>query len=146
MEDTHFIDKNPNEYEALAELQKRVIESMKEKSQFEEILQAYELAWNLRTEDFKAARQLGYKQYLHADSFDKDGNPMVSKIDIVAIKGIRENRRKFLVDIKNQIKEVNLDKKENEDGVNLITVYSPSLQYTTVAWLMGEIAKGPYKK
>ena len=121
MEDTHFIDKNPNEYEALAELQKRVIESMKEKSQFEEILQAYELAWNLRTEDFKAARQLGYKQYLHADSFDKDGNPMVSKIDILAIKGIREKRRKFLVDLKNQIKEVGLDKEENENGVNFIT-------------------------
>ena len=121
MEGIHFIDKDPNEYEALAELQKRDIQSMKVESEFEKIIRTFENLWNLRTEDFKMARELGYRQYIHAANFDEKGNPMVSKIDILAIKGIREKQRKYLVDIKNQIKEVNLDKKENEDGVNLIT-------------------------
>ena len=102
MEGIHFIDKDPNEYEALAELQKRDIQSMKVESEFEKIIRTFENLWNLRTEDFKMARELGYRQYIHAANFDEKGNPMVSKIDILAIKGIREKQRKYLVDIKNQ--------------------------------------------
>lgn len=121
MEDTHFIDKDPDKYEALAELQKRAIQSMNGESEFEKIIQAFEKLWNLRTEDFKCARELGYRQYIHSDNFDEHGNPMVSKLDILAIKGIREKQRRYLVDLKNRIKEINFDKKENDEGVNLIT-------------------------
>ena len=112
MEDTHFIDKDPDKYEALAELQKRAIQSMNGESEFEKIVQAFEKLWNLRTEDFKCARELGYRQYIHSDNFDEHGNPMVSKLDILAIKGIREKQRRYLVDLKNRIKEINFDKKK----------------------------------
>ena len=50
MEDTHFIDKEPNRYEALAELQKQQIQSMNGEQVIDTISQ-FELHWDLRTED-----------------------------------------------------------------------------------------------
>jgi hypothetical protein len=110
MEDTHFIDKEPNRYEALAVLQKQTIQSMNEET-ITNIIETFEKMWNLRTEDFKCARELGYRQYVHIDNFDAEGNPNVSSIDILAIKGIREKQRRFLVDLKGQIKKLKLDKR-----------------------------------
>ena len=52
MEDTHFIDKEPNRYEALAELQKEQIQSMNE-DQIIEIVRKFEIFWDLQTEDYK---------------------------------------------------------------------------------------------
>ena len=50
MEDTHFIDKEPNRYEALAELQKQQIQSMNEE-QVINLIEKFENAWDLRTGD-----------------------------------------------------------------------------------------------
>ena len=58
MEDTHFIDKEPNRYEALAVLQKQTIQSMNEET-ITNIIETFEKMWNLRTEDFKCAREPG---------------------------------------------------------------------------------------
>jgi len=120
MEDTHFIDKEPNRYEALAVLQKQTIQSMNEET-ITNIIETFEKMWNLRTEDFKCARELGYHQYVHIDNFDTEGNPNVSSIDILAIKGIREKQRRFLVDLKGQIKKLKLDKKGDENDTTMIT-------------------------
>ena len=57
MEDTHFIDKEPNRYEALAELQKEQIQSMNE-DQIIEIVRKFEIFWDLQTEDYRNAREL----------------------------------------------------------------------------------------
>ena len=120
MEDTHFIDKEPNRYEALAVLQKQTIQSMNEETIIN-IIETFEKMWNLRTEDFKCARELGYRQYVHIDNFDTEGNPNVGGIDILAIKGIREKQRRFLVDLKGQIKKLKLDKKGDENDTTMIT-------------------------
>ena len=58
MDITHFIDKEPNRYEALAELQKQSIQSMNEDA-LRNIVVNFENYWDLRTEDFRNARELG---------------------------------------------------------------------------------------
>jgi len=55
MDITHFIDKEPNRYEALAELQKQSIQSMNEDA-LRNIVVNFENYWDLRTEDFRNAR------------------------------------------------------------------------------------------
>ena len=57
MEDTHFIDKEPNRYEALAELQKQQIQSMNEE-RVVNLIEKFESAWDLRTGDYRNAREL----------------------------------------------------------------------------------------
>ena len=47
MENTHFIDKEPNKYEALTELHKQQIRSMNEE-QATRVLERLEYAWDLR--------------------------------------------------------------------------------------------------
>ena len=61
METTHFIDKEPNRYEALAELQKQSIQSMNEET-ITKLVDNFEIYWDLRTEDYRNARELGYRQ------------------------------------------------------------------------------------
>ena len=118
METTHFIDKEPNRYEALAELQKQSIQSMNEET-ITKLVDNFEIYWDLRTEDYRNARELGYRQFIHADNYDENNNPIAAKIDILAIKGIREKQRRFLIDLKNRVKEMNLHKKQTEDGIGL---------------------------
>ena len=118
MDSTHFIDKEPNRYEALAELQKQSIQSMNEEA-ITNIVDNFENYWDLRTDDYRNARELGYRQFIHADNYDENNNPIAGKIDILAIKGIREKQRRFLIDLKNRVKELRLHKKQTDDGITL---------------------------
>ena len=73
MDITHFIDKEPNRYEALAELQKQSIQSMNEDA-LRNIVVNFENYWDLQTEDYRNARELGYRQFIHADNWDSNNN------------------------------------------------------------------------
>ena len=111
MENTHFIDKEPNRYEALAELQKEQIQSMNEE-QIIDIVRKFEIYWDLQTQDYRNARELGYRQFIHSDNWDEGNNPLPGKIDILAIKGIRERQRRFLVELKNRIADLKIESKD----------------------------------
>ena len=63
MEHTHFIDKEPDKYEALTQLQKEHIQSMKEEHVYTTV-DRFEEAWSLKTNDFRNARELGYRQFI----------------------------------------------------------------------------------
>jgi len=120
MEETHFIDKEPNRYEALAELQRQEIQSMNEDEVMQTIGQ-FEHFWDLKTNDYRNARELGYRQFIHKDNWDTNNNPDPMKIDILAIKNIREKQRRYLVELKNRMVDLHLDKTEaNEDGTTLM--------------------------
>lgn len=119
MEDTHFIDKEPNRYEALAELQKEQIQSMNGE-QIIEIVRKFEIFWDLQTEDYRNARELGYRQFIHADNWDSNNNPIPGRIDILAIKGIRERQRRFIIDLKNRVMDLKIESHDvNGDGITL---------------------------
>ena len=120
MEHTHFIDKEPNKYEALTELQKQHIQSMKEE-QVLDMIDKFEQAWSLKTGDFFNVRMLGYYQFLHNENFDDYGNPDPTRIDILAIKGIRDKQRTYLINLKNHAIDLKIHKQEpNDDGVTTI--------------------------
>lgn len=120
MEETHFIDKDPDRYEALAELQKQQIQSMNEEKVID-IIGKFEMYWDLRTGDYRNARELGYRQFIHGDNWDENNNPIPEKIDMLAVKGIREKQRRFLVELKNRLVELKIDKVEcNDDGATLM--------------------------
>ena len=114
MEETHFIDKEPNTYEALAELHKQQIHSMN-LEQIYRTVDSLEFRWDLRTGDYRNARELGYRQFIHPDNFSIEGNPDPSRIDILAIKDIKNRHRRFLSDLKNYIREIGVHKKESDD-------------------------------
>jgi hypothetical protein len=120
MEHTHFIDKDPNKYEALIQLQKDHIQSMKEE-QVHSVIDKFEHAWSLKTNDFRNARELGYRQFIHPENFDEFGNPIPSQIDILAIKGIRDKQRTYLINMKNHARDLKIHKKEpNDDGMTVV--------------------------
>ena len=120
MEHTHFIDKEPNKYEALTELLKQHIQSMKE-DEVNSTIEKWEKRWDLKTNDFRNARELGYRQFIHPDNFDEYGNPNPSRIDILAIKGIREKQRTYLVNLKNHARDLKIHKQEpNDDGITVV--------------------------
>ena len=120
MEHTHFIDKDPNKYEALIHLQKEHIQSMKEE-QVHGVIDNFEQAWSLKTNDFRNARELGYRQFVHPENFDELGNPIPSHIDILAIKGIRDKQRTFLINLKNHSRDLKIHKKEpGDDGMTIV--------------------------
>ena len=120
MEHTHFIDKEPNKYEALTELQKQHIQSMKE-DQVLDIIDRFEHAWSLKSNDFRNARELGYRQFVHPDNFDEYGNPNVNDIDILAIKGIRDKQMTYLTNLKNHVRDLKIHKQEpNDDGITVM--------------------------
>jgi len=122
MESTHFIDKEPNRYEALAELQNQQIQSMNEE-QVCEIIDRFEKNWDLHSGDYRNARELGYRQFVHRDHWDDNGNPRAERIDILAIKGQRMKQRRFLIDLKHQMIKLKIDKKElNDDGITSLSV------------------------
>jgi hypothetical protein len=119
MEHTHFIDKEPNKYEALSELQKQHIQSMKEE-QILDIVDKFEQYWGLKTSDFSDACMLGYRQFVHRDNFDELGNPIPNQIDIRAINGIREKQSTYLTNLKNHARDLKIHKTEpNDDGISL---------------------------
>lgn len=120
MDHTHFIDKEPNKYEALTELQKQHIQSMKEE-QVGDTIDKWERHWNLKTNDFRNARELGYRQFIHPDNFDESGNPEPAQIDILAIKGIRDKQRTYLINLKNHARDLKIHKQEpNDDGITVV--------------------------
>ena len=120
MEHTHFIDKDPNKFDALVQLQKEHIQSMKEE-QVHGVIERFEQAWSLKTNDFRNARELGYRQFVHPDNFDEFGNPNPSQIDILAIKGIRDKQRTYLINMKNHSRDLKIHKKESsEDGMTIV--------------------------
>lgn len=120
MEHTHFIDKDPNKYEALTQLQKDHIQSMKEE-QVHSVIDKFEHAWSLKTNDFRNARELGYRQFLHPEKFDEIGNPIPSHIDILAIKRLRDKQRTYLINMKNHARDLKIHKKEpNDDGMTVV--------------------------
>ena len=120
MEKTHFIDKEPNTYEALAELHKEQIQSMNQEH-IVKLIDTIEFRWDLKSDDFRNARELGYRQYIHPDNYDTCGNPDPSNIDIMAIKGIRERNRRFMVDLKNHTRELKIHNfSVDEDGITLV--------------------------
>ena len=120
MEHTHFIDKEPNKFDALVQLQKEHIQSMKEEQVYT-VIDNFEHAWSLKTNDFRNARDLGYRQFLHPDNFDELGNPNPSQIDILAIKGIRDKHRIYLINVKNHARDLKIHKKEpNDDGMTVV--------------------------
>jgi len=119
MEGTHFIDKEPNRFEALAELQKQQIQSMNGEQLIDTITQ-FELHWDLRTEDFRNAREIGYRQYMHHSNWDENNNPRVDRIDILSIKRLRDNQRRFLVELKNHVSELKIEKEISDEGTTPI--------------------------
>ncbi|CAY39751.1 hypothetical protein OTV1_163 [Ostreococcus tauri virus 1] len=120
MEHTHFIDKEPNKYEALTELQKQHIQSMKEE-QVLDVIDRFEEAWSLKSNDFRNARELGYRQFVHPDNFDEYGNPSVNDIDLLAIKGIRDKQMTYLTNLKNHVRDLKIHKQEpNDDGITVL--------------------------
>jgi hypothetical protein len=120
MEHTHFIDKEPNKYEALMELQKQHIQSMKEE-QVIDVIDKFEHAWSLKSNDFRNARELGYRQFVHPDNFDEYGNPNVNDIDLLAIKGIRDKQMTYLTNLKNHVRDLKIHKQEpNDDGITVL--------------------------
>ena len=120
MEHTHFIDKEPNKYEALTELQKQHIQSMKEEEVLD-VIDRFEQAWSLKSNDFRNARELGYRQFVHPDNFDEYGNPNVNEIDLLAIKGIHDKQRTYLTNLKNHVRDLKIHKQEpNDDGITVL--------------------------
>ena len=89
MENTHFIDKEPNKYEALAELHNQQIRSMNE-DQGTRLLSNLENAWGLHEKDFLNHQMLGYNQYISNNCFNEYGAVSINDIDLVAIKTIRK--------------------------------------------------------
>ena len=74
MRETHFIDKDPDIYNALTELQKRNVQSMNE-DQVMKFIEEFEFKWYLVDTDgysscMHRATRLGYNQFIHPDNFD----------------------------------------------------------------------------
>jgi hypothetical protein len=120
MEHTHFIDKEPNKYEALTELLKQHIQSMKV-DEVNDTIDKWERRWDLKSNDFRNARELGYRQFVHPDNFDEYGNPSVNDIDLLAIKGIRDKQMTYLTNLKNHVRDLKIHKQEpNDDGITVL--------------------------
>ena len=130
MEGTHFIDKEPNRFEALAELQKQQIQSMNGEQLIDTITQ-FEFHWDLRTEDYRNARELGYRQFMHHSNWDENNNPRAEGIDILAIKGLRDKQRRFLVELKNNVSELKIEKEISDEGTTPITRINNVLKQLT---------------
>jgi hypothetical protein len=121
MDQTHFIDKEPNKYEALAELHKLDILSMKEDG-VKNTVDKWESVWNLKSNDFTDSRNLGYRQYIHHINFDENGNLDPSKVELHAIKGSRDRCRQYLINLKNRARDLKMHKNElDESGATVVT-------------------------
>ena len=112
MEKTHFIDKEPNKYEALAEIRSQQIRSMNE-DQAIRTLSNLENAWGLHEKDFLKHQMLGYDQFLSDSCFNKHGAVSINDIDLAAIKDIK--KKKVYYDVRVIMKFIDdLDRMEEE--------------------------------
>jgi hypothetical protein len=107
MKTTHFIDKEPNMFQALTELQKRDIQSMNEEGILE-CIEEFEFKWYLHNKDgyspcMKRATMLGYHQFIHPDNFNEDGIPIPDGIDVKAIRGIKNRMISYLIQMTNHL-------------------------------------------
>lgn len=123
MVETHFIDKDPNIYEALAELQKQNVQSMKEEDIFK-IVEDFEFRWFLVGNDgcfpcMERATKLGYYQFIHPDNFNEDGIVKPDQIDIVAIRGIKNRMINFLITLNNHVQIHMNNSKTDEDDITI---------------------------
>jgi len=116
MEKTHFIDKEPNKYEALAELRNQQIRSMNE-DQATRLLSNLENAWGLHEKDFLSHQMLGYNQYLSGSCFNEYGAVSINDIDLAAIKEIRKKNIDFTVELRNHMNRLKKNKAKENDGV-----------------------------
>ena len=114
MENTHFIDKEPNKYEALAELHNQQIRSMNE-DQGTRLLSNLENAWGLHEKDFLSHQMLGYNQYISNNCFNEYGAVSINAIDLVAIKTIRKKNLDFAVELRNHMNKMKKEKMKNGD-------------------------------
>ena len=114
MENTHFIDKEPNKYEALAELHNQQIRSMNE-DQGTRLLSNLENAWGLYEKDFLSHQMLGYNQYISNNCFNEYGAVSINDIDLVAIKTIRKKNLDFAVELRNHMNKMKKEKMKNGD-------------------------------
>tara|TARA_B100000768_G_C11278721_1_gene377322 strand:- start:1315 stop:3288 length:1974 start_codon:yes stop_codon:yes gene_type:complete len=114
MENTHFIDKEPNKYEALAELHNQQIRSMNE-DQGTRLLSNLENAWGLHEKDFLSHQMLGYNQYISNNCFNEYGAVSINAIDLVAIKTIRKKNLDFAVELRNHMNKMKKEKLKNGD-------------------------------
>lgn len=122
MRETHFIDKDPNIYDALTELQKQNIQSMNEE-QVLGCIEAFEFRWYLHdTEGYSPAMEratkLGYSQFIHPDNFNEQGIPKPEQIDIMAIRGIKNRMITFLIELNNHV-QANMKSYEYNDDVTI---------------------------
>tara|TARA_B100000405_G_scaffold43049_1_gene28617 strand:+ start:457 stop:2409 length:1953 start_codon:yes stop_codon:yes gene_type:complete len=118
MESTHFIDKRPDRYEALLELEKRSIDEMNVE-EICKVVEIFEDAWDLRRCDHRDARELGYRQFIHPDFWDSSG-PIAERIDIRAIKAIKDKQRRYLINLRGRMGVLGIKSKQNEDGFTLL--------------------------
>ena len=114
MENTHFIDKEPNKYEALAELHNQQIRSINE-DQGTRLLSNLENAWGLYEKDFLSHQMLGYNQYISNNCFNEYGAVSINDIDLVAIKTIRKKNLDFAVELRNHMNKMKKEKMKNGD-------------------------------
>ena len=122
MKETHFIDKDPNIFEALTELQKRNVQSMNE-DQVLKIIEDFEFRWYLHdTEGYspcmKRATRLGYYQFIHPDHFNEDGIPKSDHIDIMAIRGIKNRMINYLIQLNNHV-QIHMKEYTYDDEVTI---------------------------
>jgi|UniRef100_A0AB38ZM19 hypothetical protein len=107
MRQTHFIDRDPNIYEALTELQKENVQSMNEE-QVLRFIENFEFRWYLHNSDgvipcMERAAKLGYRQFIHPDYLNEDGIPYPDKIDIMAIRGFKNRMINYLIQLNNHV-------------------------------------------
>ena len=107
MKTTHFIDKEPNMFQALTELQKRDIQSMNEEGILE-CIEEFEFKWYLHSKDgyspcMKRATMLGYHQFIDPDYFNEDGIPIPDGVDVKDIRGIKNRMISYLIQMTNHL-------------------------------------------
>jgi hypothetical protein len=115
MEATHFIDKEPDTFDTWVETTRQDIELCTE-DQIIKIVESCEKVWGLgvKQADFRNARELGYRQFIHPDHFGVDGNPEPNSIDLSAIKDIQNRNLIFMVNVKDHAKKMDILLKEYE--------------------------------
>ncbi|MCP2505107.1 MAG: hypothetical protein NLN65_07425, partial [Candidatus Poseidoniaceae archaeon] len=101
------------------ELQTRPIQSMKE-DEVLKVVEIFEFVWDLRAGDFRNSRELGYRQFLHADGWDSNDNPIAERIMIKDIKCAKERQRRYLMELRKRMGELGIKSKEDDNGITLL--------------------------
>ena len=119
MQSIHFIDKDPDTYEALLYQQKRSIELM-DPGAICDVVDKFEKAWDLRASNSKCFVHLGYRQLLSKDTFDEDGDPLLERVDIKAVQTIKEKQRHYLQHLRSRIDALGIKSEEDDNGLTLL--------------------------